>query len=49
MGSCYDTKEIELLLVMELMQRGSLHDVLHNPNVCIIHYSFLTLLMTNNY
>ena len=33
MGSCYDPASNEMLLVMELMSRGSLHDVLHNSKV----------------
>lgn len=33
MGSCFDTTTKEMLLVMEFMTRGSLHDVLHNPKV----------------
>ncbi len=30
MGSCYDDKQKEMLLVMEWCSRGSLHDLLHD-------------------
>lgn len=33
MGSCYDASAKEMLLVMEFMTRGSLHDVIHNPKI----------------
>jgi serine/threonine protein kinase len=33
MGSCYVLEDKEVLLVMELMEKGSLHDVIHNPKV----------------
>lgn len=33
MGSCFDAEQKEMLLVMEYMSRGSLHDVLHNSKI----------------
>lgn len=33
MGVCLVPEQKEMLLVMELMERGSLHDVLHNPRI----------------
>jgi serine/threonine protein kinase/ABC-type branched-subunit amino acid transport system substrate-binding protein len=35
MGSCYDTTTQEMLLCMEFMGRGSLNDVIHNPNILL--------------
>eukprot|EP00026_Physarum_polycephalum_P001822 Phypoly_transcript_01825.p1 GENE.Phypoly_transcript_01825~~Phypoly_transcript_01825.p1 ORF type:complete len:934 (+),score=138.65 Phypoly_transcript_01825:235-3036(+) len=35
MGSCYDAANKEMLLVMEYMAKGSLHDVLHNQKISL--------------
>lgn len=35
MGSCFDAGAGEMLLVLEYMSRGSLHDVLHNAKIQI--------------
>lgn len=35
MGSCYDLDSQEMLLVMEFMSRGSLYNVLHDPNIAL--------------
>lgn len=45
MGSCYDSSSGEMLLVMELMSRGSLNDVLNNPKVIFLLFFFLFLLL----
>lgn len=35
MGSSFDPIMKEMLLVMEYMARGSVHDVIHNPKICM--------------
>lgn len=43
MGMCLVPESNELLLVMELMEKGSLHDIIHNPKV------YFFLLFSNVY
>jgi serine/threonine protein kinase len=51
MGNCFVPETKEVLLVMELMERGSLHDIIHNPKVCDspLRFKFILTYLLDSY
>lgn len=48
MGACIVPAQREMLLVMEFMDKGSLNDVLHNPQVGIFNNKNIKVILSIN-